>query len=331
MHVKRWIARREPDWKQLDALLTQMEQRGLRSLQTDEIKKLASLYRSVSADLARARTHQAAIDNTLVHDLQQLTARGYSQVYQGSRRQEWRSVPDFYRWGFPAAVQQTWVYIAIATGLFLLGGLLGWWFAWRDPSFMALIVPESMIRLVRDDHKLWMGSILGTEPVASSQIMINNLAVSFRAIAGGMTLGIVTMLLLFFNGLMIGTIATLVGQNNLAFPFWAFVFPHGSLELPAIFLAGAAGLLIARGILFPGAFRRADALRFYGLQAAQLVYGIVPMLVIAGAIEGFFSPNPAIPELLKYIVGIVLFSLLILYCNLKRPDEKLRDNSQNFL
>lgn len=323
MNVKRWIARREPDWQQLDALLTQMEKRGLRSLQTDEIRKLASLYRSVSADLARAKTHQAAIGNTLVHDLQQLTARGYSQVYQGSRRQEWRSVLDFYRWGFPAVVQQTWVYIAISTGLFLLGGLIGWWFAWRDPSFMALIVPESTIRLVRDDHKLWMGSILGTEPIASSQIMINNLAVSFRAIAGGMTLGIVTVLLLFFNGLMIGTIGTLVGQNNLAFPFWAFVFPHGSLELPAIFLAGGAGLLIARGILLPGKFRRADALRFYGLQAAQLVYGIVPMLVIAGAIEGFFSPSPAVPELLKYIVGIVLFSLLILYCSLKRPGEKL--------
>ena len=323
MNVKRWIARREPDWKQLDALLTQLEKRGLRSLQTQEIKQLASLYRSVSADLARARTNQATIGNTLVHDLQQLTSRGYSQVYQGSRRQEWRSAIDFYRWGFPAVVQQTWVYIAVSTGLFLLGGLIGWWFAWRDPSFVSLIVPESMIHTVRDDHKLWVGSILGTEPVASSQIMINNLAVSFRAIAGGMTLGILTVFLLFFNGLMIGTIATLVGQNNLAFPFWAFVFPHGALELPAIFLAGAAGLLIARGILFPGAFRRADAVKFYGLQAAQLVYGIVPMLLVAGAIEGFFSPSPAVPELLKYIVGIVLFILLILYCSLKRPGERL--------
>jgi uncharacterized membrane protein SpoIIM required for sporulation len=329
MNVKRWIARRELDWKRLDALLTQIEKRGLRSLQTNEIRKLASLYRSVSADLARARTHQLTVGNTLVHDLQQLTARGYTQVYQGSRRQEWRSVLDFYRWGFPTAVQQTWVYIAISTGLFLLGGLIGWWFAWRDPSFMALFVPDSMIRMVRDDHKLWMGSILGTEPVASSQIMINNLAVSFRAIAGGMTLGILTVFLLFFNGLMIGTIGTLVGQNNLAFPFWAFVFPHGSLELPAIFLAGAAGLLIARGILFPGKFRRADALKFYGLQAAHLVYGIVPMLVIAGTIEGFFSPNPAIPELLKYITGIVIFSLLILYCSLQRSDEKPETASPN--
>jgi len=97
-------------------------------------------------------------------------------------------------------------------------------------------------------------------------------------------------------------------------PFWAFVFPHGSLELPAIFFAGAAGLLIARALLFPGKYRRMDALRIYGSQAAQLVYGIIPMLLIAGAIEGFISPNPAIPDMLKYVIGTLIFVLLVLYC-----------------
>ena len=126
--------------------------------------------------------------------------------------------------------------------------------------------------------------------------------------------GIYTVYLLAFNGLSIGAIATLVGQNNLAYPFWAFVLPHGSLELPAIFFAGGAGLLLARAILFPGKYRRVDALKLYGSQAVQLVYGIVPMLIIAGTIEGFFSPSPAIPSLLKYLVGIGLFVLLVMYC-----------------
>jgi uncharacterized membrane protein SpoIIM required for sporulation len=319
MNVKRWIARREPNWKQLDALLTRVEKQGLKSLQTEEVKQLASLYRSISADLARARTHQTLVGNTLVHDLQQLTSRSYSQVYQGARRQEWKAMLDFCSWGFPAAVQQAWGYIAIATALFMLGGLIGWWFAWKDPVFLSLTVPEELIVKVRDEHELWMGSILGVEPVASSQIMINNLAVCFRAIAGGVTLGAFTIFVLFFNGLMIGTISTLVAQNGLAYPFWAFVFPHGSLELPAIFLAGGAGLLIARGLLFPGRLKRADALKFYGLQAAQLVYGIVPMLVIAGAIEGFFSPNPAVPDPLKYITGMVLLMALVIYCSRKKP------------
>lgn len=324
MNIQRWIARREPNWKRLDALLRQVEKTGLKSLKASELKELASLYRSVSADLARARTQQ--VGNTIVQELQILTSRCYNQIYQGSRRQEWRQVVDFYLWDFPSVVQQSWVYIASATALFLLGCLVAWWYSWQDPAFMSMLVPESLIKMVRDEHKLWMGSIVGVEPLASSQIMTNNLSVSFAAVAGGITAGAYTTFILVYNGLSIGAIATLVGQNNLAYSFWAFVFPHGSLELPAIFLAGGAGLLIARAILFPGKFRRADALRFYGAQASQLIFGIVPMLIIAGTIEGFFSPSRAIPELLKYAVGIGLFTALLMYCSRQRPINKLNNN-----
>ena len=292
-------------------------------MQASEIRELASLYRSVSADLARARTNQ--VGNTLVQDLQRLTSRSYSQIYQGSRRQEWQGVVEFCRWGFPALVQQTFGYIAVATGIFLLGALIAWWFAWQDPMFMSLMVPESLIEQVRDRHELWMGSIVGVEPLASSQIMTNNLNVSFAAVAGGITAGLYTVFILALNGLSIGAIATLVGQNNLAYPFWAFVFPHGSLELPAIFFAGGAGLLIARAILFPGKYRRVDALKFYGSQAAQLVFGIVPMLILAGMIEGFFSPSPIVPAPLKYFAGIGIFTLLVMYCSRKQPDESYRE------
>lgn len=316
MNIQRWIARRELNWKRLDALLKQVEKKGLKSLPAGEIKELASLYRSVSADLARARTNQ--VGNTLVQDLQILASRGYNQIYQGSRRQEWQAMVEFYQWGLPEAVQQAFGYIAAATALFLLGAIIAWWYAWQDPVFLSLLVPESLIHKVRDEHELWMGSIVGVEPLASSNIMINNLSVSFGAVAGGITAGAYTTFLMVFNGLSIGAVATLVGQNNLAYPFWAFVFPHGSLELPAIFFAGGAGLLIARAILFPGKYRRADALKLYGTQASQLVFAIVPMLIIAGMIEGFFSPSPLVPSGFKYIFGIGLFTLLVIYCSRKR-------------
>ncbi|BAY08363.1 stage II sporulation protein M [Calothrix sp. NIES-2098] len=317
MNIQRWIARREFNWQRLDTLLRQVEKKGLKSLQALEIRELASLYRSVAADLARARTQK--VGNTLIHSLQSLTTRAYTQIYQGSRRQEWQAVVKFYKWGLPALVQQTFTYTATATAMFLLGALVAWWYAWQDPNFISLIVPESLISRVRDDHKLWMGSIVGIEPLASSSIMINNLSVSFGAVAGGMTAGAYTTYLMLFNGLLIGAIGTLVGQNQLAYPFWAFVFPHGSLELPAIFFAGGAGLLLAKAILFPGQYRRRDALKFYGSQAVQLVFGIVPMLIIAGTIEGFFSPNPSVPDPLKYLVGMGLFALLVMYCMRKLP------------
>ena len=319
MNIQRWIARRELFWKRQDALLRQVEKKGIKSLRSDDIRELASLYRSVAADLARARTQKAG--NIIIHNLQVLTTRGYNQIYQGSRRQEWQALVDFYRWGLPGVVQQNAGYIALATSLFLLGAIVAWWYAWQDPTFISLIVPENLIRKVRDEHQLWMGSIVGVEPLASSSIMMNNLSVSFGAVAGGITAGIYTVFLLVFNGLSIGAVATLVGQNNLAYPFWAFVFPHGSLELPAIFFAGGAGLLIARAILFPGKYRRVDALKLYGNRAVQLVFGIVPMLVIAGTIEGFFSPSPLVPEPLKYLVGVGLFAFLVMYCSRRRKDR----------
>jgi uncharacterized membrane protein SpoIIM required for sporulation len=249
----------------------------------------------VAADLARARTQQ--VGKTLIQSLQSLTTRAYTQIYQGSRRQEWQAAKEFYLWGFPQVVQQTFLYIATATAMFVFGGLIAWWYAWQDPSFMSLVVPERLISLVRDKHELWMGSIVGIEPLASSNIMMNNILVSFGAVAGGITL---------------------VGQNNLAYPFWAFVFPHGALELPAIFFAGGSGLLLARAILFPGKYRRLDALKFYGSLAVQLVFGIVPMLIVAGLIEGFFSPNPIIPDPIKYLFGMGLFVVLVRYCSRKK-------------
>jgi uncharacterized membrane protein SpoIIM required for sporulation len=311
MDVQRWIARREPQWQKLEALLKRLETKGIKSLKADEIALMASLYRSVSADLARSKTHQ--LGEAITHHLQTLTSRSYSQIYQGSRKQEWRAVLDFYLWGFPSVVYQSRVYIAISFGIFLTGAIIAWWFSWRDPSFLSLIVPERLIHLVRDRGELWMGSILGSEPIASSSITINNLTVCFRTVAGGITGGLLTAFFLFFNGILIGAIASLVQQYGLAIPFWAFVFPHGALELPAIFLAGGAGLLIAKALLFPGEYRRIDAFKIYGNQAAQLMFGVVPLLLIAGAIEGFFSPNPSIPNPFKYLVGILLLCGLMIY------------------
>lgn len=324
MNVQRWIARRETNWKRLDNLLQQSEEKGIKSLSANDIKDLASLYRSVSADLARARTNK--VGNILTQDLQKLTSRGYNQVYQGSQRQEWQQVKEFYLWGLPKTIQSCWKYIAIATGIFLITALISWWYGWHDPTFIAITVPEYLIKKVQEDGELWMGSIVGTEPLASSNITINNLSVSFAAIAGGITAGLYTVFIMASNGLSIGAVATLVGKNNLAYPFWAFVFPHGSLELPAIFFAGGAGLLIGKAMILPGKYRRLDALKVNSIKAAQLLFGIIPMLIIAGTIEGFFSPNPAIPSPIKYLTGTGLFFLLVSYCTRGlRSENGLKD------
>ena len=329
MNVQRWMARREPSWRQLDELLQQAEKKGLKSLTSEQVRQLASLYRSVAADFARAKANN--IGRSVVKDLQQLTSRAYSQIYQGSRRQEWLALWDFIRYGFPETVRQSTSYIALATGLFLLGSLISWWYSWRDPSFMTLILGQEFVEEVKTSQELWTVSILGMEPVASSAIMVNNIVVSLRAMVGGITMympniplitppGAFTVYLLLVNGLMIGAVGVLVAQANMAYDLWAFVFPHGSLELPAIFMAGGAGLLLARGILLPGRYQRRDALKVYGIQAAKLLFGIMPLLVIAGIIEGFFSPQLWIPNAAKYLAGTAIFLGLVRYCLSQRPD-----------
>lgn len=320
MNLQRWINRKEPLWKQLEALLQKIDKQGFKSLNANEVRSLSSLYRIVSADLARARTHQ--LGQTLTHSLQTLTTRAYSQVYQGSRRQDWKAAREFVLWGFPAVVQETALYIGLATLMFLVGGLVAWWYAWRDPAFMTIAVPQPMIDMVMTEKKLWMGRILGNEPMSSSSIMTNNLSVSFRAAAGGITAGLFTTYILVLNGILIGAVGVLVAQGGLAYPFWAFVFPHGSLELPAIFISGGAGLLIARALLFPGEYRRVDAFKLYGLKAAQLMFGVVAMLIVAGVIEAFISPQLWLPAPLKYVFGTALFIALVVYCSRSKPIDQ---------
>jgi uncharacterized membrane protein SpoIIM required for sporulation len=142
--------------------------------------------------------------------------------------------------------------------------------------------------------------------------MTNNIAVCFATFALGITGGLGTLYMLFNNGLMIGTIATVCAQYHLSLNLWSFIAAHGALELPSIMLAGAAGLRLASGILFPGMLRRKDSLALAGLEAVQLVAGTIPLLTIAGTLEAFLSPTNA-PSALKFGVGAVLFAGLCLW------------------
>ncbi|MDG2989900.1 stage II sporulation protein M [Candidatus Synechococcus calcipolaris G9] len=311
MNVQRWLVRQEPQWSELEALLNRAEKRGVKTLSADEICQLSRLYRMVSADLARAKTRQ--VGPSIIDYLQGLTLRSYSQVYQGRKRQDWRAIVEFFQYGFPRVVQDTWLYTVVAIAIFIISGAIAWWYSWQDSEFMALVVPPDLIDLVQNEGKLWMGSIVGLEPLASSGIMTNNISVTFATLAGGIFGGLGTIYILWYNGLLIGAISALVSQNDLAYPFWAFVFPHGSLELPAIFLAGAAGLLLGQSILFPGRYKRLTSLKRQGALAIQLMFGVVPLLIIAGVIEGFLSPNPNVPDAVKYVVGLGILAALGLY------------------
>jgi uncharacterized membrane protein SpoIIM required for sporulation len=163
-----------------------------------------------------------------------------------------------------------------------------------------------------DRHEMWTHSIVGIKPLASSAIMTNNMSVGFTTFAFGITAGLGTMYMMAFNGLLIGVIGMACGLSGMSLQLWSFVAPHGVLELPAIFIAGGAGLGIAQGLMFPGVLPRRESLARAGLEAVQLVLGTIPILIIAGLIEAFVSPT-GLPMPLKFSVAGALFVLLSAY------------------
>jgi uncharacterized membrane protein SpoIIM required for sporulation len=159
---------------------------------------------------------------------------------------------------------------------------------------------------------MWTKSVVGVAPMASSWIMTNNLSVSFITFAGGIVFGLGTFFALFQNGMMLGVIGAACHHYGMSLALWSFVAAHGALELPSIVIAGAAGFRLGHAMLFPGALRWRDSVARGGIEATRLVSGILPLLVIAGCLEGFFSPSQA-PVWLKFTIGVLLFALLNLW------------------
>jgi uncharacterized membrane protein SpoIIM required for sporulation len=173
-----------------------------------------------------------------------------------------------------------------------------------------------------DKHQMWTQSIVSVKPLESSAIMTNNLSVSFATFAFGITAGIGTLWMLAFNGLLFGVVNAACWQAGMLGQLLSFVAPHGVLELPAIFIAGGGGLLIAKGLLFPGVLPRRASLVREGGRAVRLALGIIPMLIVAGTIEGFVSPSD-LPVRWKYLLAAALFVLLLLFLMRKTPREPL--------
>ncbi len=310
MDLERFIQERDADWKRLDALL-QHAGRSLGALGKDDLRDLGALYRQTASDLARAQA--AAVDADLIEYLTGLVVRGHGAIYRREPARPGHAWAFLSR-TFPQLVRHEWRPILLAVLLGLIPGIWCYILAGLDPQFLEAVTPPGM-RERLDKGELWVYRINPIKPLASSSIMTNNIAVTFTFFALGMTFGVGTGWGLISNGIQFGTTAAVVSQTHMAREFWAFVAPHGALEIPAIFIGGGAGLILGAALLFPGDLRRRDALAERGRVAVQLVLGCVPILVIAGIIEAFFSPTPpsVMPVSLKFLTGAALFILLLAY------------------
>jgi uncharacterized membrane protein SpoIIM required for sporulation len=301
-----WLEKRRPYWERLNVLLGQASVGGVKQLSRAELRETALLYRQAASDLSTLRQDSTA--RVYSEHVNQLLARAHHIIYSG-RGTSLVKIVRFLRDEYPAIVQRQMRYVLLSLAILLGGALLGSVLTVARPEFMRHMLGPAMVETI-ERHEMWTHSVVSIAPAASSWIMTNNLTVCFVAFAGGITFGLLTVYSMFRNGLMLGVIGVACQQHGMAIDLWSFVAPHGSLELPSIILAGAAGLRLGYGVLFPGNYGRRDSIARAGVEASRLVAGIIPLLVIAGTLEGFFSPSNA-PVWLKFTVGGALFTLLI--------------------
>ncbi|HTV83681.1 MAG TPA: stage II sporulation protein M [Acidobacteriaceae bacterium] len=308
MISNRWIEQRQALWQRLDLLLRQVETSGLRSLSGEELRELGLLYRQIAQDLSAVRADRGS--RTQEEYLNQLLARAHNRVYSG-RKLEPRQVLRFFAVDYPRLFRRLFPWVAAAFLIFLAGGALGTLLTFSRPAFMRLILGPAMVSSI-EHHQMWTQSLVSVKPQASSWIMTNNISVGFTAFAGGILAGLGTLYLLFFNGLMMGVVAMACAEAHMSLQLWSFIAAHGALELPSIFIAGGAGLRLAAGLLFPGIYSRRDALKRAAAESIRLLAGTVPLLIIAGTLEGFLSPSGA-PVVVKFLTGGVLLLALSLW------------------
>ena len=303
----RWIEKRRPYWGQLEGLL-QSSGKGLSSLTRSELQDLGLLYRQTAADLAAIREDPSSVH--FARYLNQLMARAHNIIYTGHRASPW-AIPLFFYRDYPVAFRRNVKHCAAALVVFLVGVMTGAVLTLQDSDFQTEVLGPHMVQTIQR-REMWTHSILSVKPTASSSIMTNNMSVSFMTFATGITAGLGTLYMLFFNGLLMGVIGVACWLAGMSLKLWSFVVPHGVLELPAIFIAGGAGLKMAHGLLFPGVLPRKESLAHAGREGTMLVVGTVPLLVIAGIIEAFVSPT-GLAIYLKFLMGAALFVLLISY------------------
>ncbi|MBC5829183.1 MAG: stage II sporulation protein M [Candidatus Eremiobacteraeota bacterium] len=290
MTQRDFAEQRSPSWQRLQTLLERIERRGLRALDGDEIVEFGKLYRWVTSDLAYVRGRH--FDSEVAGYLNRLTARAHARVYAGSGHSGNERFWAFFSQVFPQEVRRSWAYVALCAALTIFSAGTAFNVVSARPSSAYALFPANLVpvRIEKSLHDSSFAFKPQESAMISAQIITNNIRVAIVAFAGGMTLGVLTIYIVLFNGTMLGVIGALFSNAGFGYDFWATVAPHGVLELTAIQVSGAAGLLLAAGVLNPGAMRRRDALRDNGRRAGVLILGVAAMLLLAGIIEGFFSP-----------------------------------------
>ncbi len=284
---------REGSWKELQSLVETIEKKGIKALSAQELTRLPNLYRFTLSSLSVARG--VSLDRNLLEYLELLSTRAYYCIY-GVHASFGGTVLKFIFEDFPIAVWNARWRVLLTTLIMLAGALIAYYLTIGNEEWYYTMVGEGMAggrnpaSATEDLRKgLYDGGELDADDLNyfASGLFSHNSSVGMLSFALGFALGVPTFILIFYNGLILGSFVALYASRGLGLDIAAWLSIHGTTELLAIILCGAAGLGVAKGIISPGQKTRLSNLASEGKQAAKVVIGAVLMLLIAALLESF--------------------------------------------
>ncbi|GGM30294.1 hypothetical protein GCM10011351_15520 [Paraliobacillus quinghaiensis] len=308
MQLRQFIQQYRKDWKELDQLTSTLQKRK-KNLTSTTIDNFDQLYQKVAQNLSYSQTYFPNEDVT--EHLNEIVSKAHNVLYQ-EQQSSWKQIRYFFSTKFIGLLLEQWKAIVFAMILLLLGGLASFLSVIDNPLHINRILPAEMVQSIADPGELENVSDSVNTSLMSAQIMTNNIKVAFLAFAGGITFGILTLYILVYNGILIGALAGLFWTSGNSYVFWAYIVPHGIIELLAIFIAGGAGLLMGYKLFVPGNLSRLYQLKVQAVRSVQLLLGTIPLFILAGIIEGFITPADLSLEI-KYAFATLTFVGFILY------------------
>jgi uncharacterized membrane protein SpoIIM required for sporulation len=318
-----FVAARSRDWDELDALLA--SGKSLHSLDGPSISRVAALYRSLCNDLMRCRGARYAPD--LVGYLNALAARAHNALY-GAKPLRQQGALRLLTRDFPRTLRRRWRFFALAAALFVLPWILGQAGAMGSEAFAIKVLPAPMLQQMSEAYAggFDAGRGTGTDTAMAGFYVYNNVGIAFRCFATGVLFGLGSAFFLVYNGLVMGTTLGYVAASGHGANIFTFICGHGPFELTAIVISGAAGLQMGYALVDTGGRTRIGSLRSQARELASLILGAAVMLLIAAAIEGFWSPS-SVPAEVKWAASAALSLSVALYLVLAGRDRS-RDAGQ---
>jgi uncharacterized membrane protein SpoIIM required for sporulation len=307
MDVKQFIKKHREEWKQLEQMVTLLSKRR-NGVTGDYITQFYRLYQKAAQNLSYCQTYFP--NDAVTEYLNGLVSKSHNLLYK-DQVSSIKQIRYFFSTKFIGLLVEQWKFVLASMVFFIIGALGSFVSVLNDPLHIYSILPSDIAQGISPEH-LGSGAGKVNSALMSASIMTNNIRVAVLAFAGGVTFGILTIYLLVTNGILLGALAALFWHYGKSYNFWAYIVPHGIIELTAIFIAGGAGLLMGYKLFVPGQYSRGFQLKSQAKRSVQLLLGTVPLFVIAGVIEGFITPA-AISLEAKYIVAFLTVIGVILY------------------